>query len=317
METIPDEIRRFATVLQNSPLNEVVGSGDVEAIAQLTLSSVLENTDLSEGDNVLDFGCGIGRSTLPLALYAKSGTVFGIDIVKSMVSFCNREIASRLHNAHFLHLLASNVLYDHLNDDAYRPATENVISIDANDMTDRFSGYFNIITAFSVFTHFTIEQAKDQLCIFNTLLKSGGVVLLSMFFDTPWNRFRLDTTDDGYRDCYLDEPLKYVLFDFGRFAELASSAGFRICRVNFGFRDVPIPIRLRKYYHPNDLVVLSKMPTMPKDFDAGLYLMANPDLAAVPDLADHYLKCGFCEERLTRPVGTEIAPRGQTKLGDG
>src|SRR6202011_2974808 len=74
-----------------------------------------ENLPLQRNDAVLDFGCGIGRTSVLLAEFLQEGgQVVGSDIVPGQIRFCREQFANFFPNATFYCLQASNPNYDHL-----------------------------------------------------------------------------------------------------------------------------------------------------------------------------------------------------------
>jgi cyclopropane fatty-acyl-phospholipid synthase-like methyltransferase len=296
-------IRELYGVMQSSPMNEWVGAGNIEQVAKTNLANTIENTNLAETDKVLDFGCGIGRTTVPIAEYVKCGEVVGIDIVHSMIEFCNLKIAPVLPNTRFFVLSDSNPLYDGRNEDSADLNGARDIVVSLEQLEARYRGYFDTIVAYSVFTHFNPEMAARYLKFFHAVTKPSAVVLLTAFIDTPTNKYRLRASDKGYRDCLQNGvPLRYNLFGFDRFNALTADAGFRISRLNLGIRDVNMPHRVQRGIHGHDSIVLTKIPVLPDNFDDEVYLNGNPTLVkSGVNPRRHYLNAGYFEGRPTRP----------------
>jgi SAM-dependent methyltransferase len=311
--------RDLYKIIEASPMNEWIGSGEAETIAKGNLAAAVDNGVLAETDRVLDFGCGIGRTTVALSEYANQGEVVGVDIVRQMVEFCDKELAPHLPNARFLALDEPNPHYERYRSEVTSSSVPPS-TLRLEQFEDQFRNHFDSILAFSVFTHFTPAMAAKFLATFARVLKPNGLVLLTAFIDVPWGKYRLRTlldlplgkhelrlADRGHRDCIRTPPLTYAVFGFDRLAVLAAKAGFRICRVVLGARDMTVPPSLRKVTHSQDVVILSRIPSLPPEFDRKRYLAANPDVrAANDDPVKHFLTHGFFEGR---PIAVAPPPK--------
>lgn len=137
------------------------GLEDFLRTGQAQVEEVLSSIDLLGGvarDRALDFGCGVGRCTLPLAEEFKE--VVGIDVSPSMIRQAT-EMASERNVA--------NVTY-HVSDDG-RLRTIDTSSIDLV--------YCNI-----VLQHMEPRQGKRVIGELARVLKAGGVVVAQ--FPTTW-----------------------------------------------------------------------------------------------------------------------------------
>jgi SAM-dependent methyltransferase len=292
-------IDRLYALMAASRMNAWVGLGNPKAVAEANIAAILAHTNLTRGDKVLDFGCGIGRTTVPLAEYCNAGEVVGIDIMYEPIQFCEDNIRPALPNTRFHHLPAANPHYD---DRVLPPAdrTPPLKSETLESIAEHYASYFDVVTNLSVFTHFTPEMAERYLKFFFGITKPSAAVFLTCFFDMPWNPAdrRLRPEDYGFRDCVPNVPLVFALFGMDRLAAIAARTGWRIAKAVFGFRDVHLTPRLQPGAHGHDVLVLCKRPVLPADFDGARYLSANPDLAKYQgDPAEHYLRSGYFHGR--------------------
>src|SRR5947208_13538243 len=112
--TATDEI---FDAMRRSGMNEWVGGYDPASVAKHSLTWLLENISFRPSDRVLDFGCGIGRTSLLLAeLLSAGGELVGVDIIPAQIRFCQTEITRRFCNATYYCTKAQNPHYNHLID---------------------------------------------------------------------------------------------------------------------------------------------------------------------------------------------------------
>ena len=135
-----------------------IGDGDFDSVGRLELSLlVLEG--LKPHGSLLDFGCGVGRLALQAIPYLASGRYLGLDISPTMIDGARKFVRERLHG---------------IPSDRYR--------FDVNDGEDfaRGNDPFDMICAYSVFTHMEAEDTYRYLCRFFALLRPGGKVVASV-----------------------------------------------------------------------------------------------------------------------------------------
>src|SRR5271165_7623342 len=128
--------------MRQSEMNPWVGGANPAEISSENFACVLDNLSLRPSDRVLDFGCGIGRTSVPLADFLSTGELVGVDIVPAQIRFCQAEIASRFHNASYYCTQARNPHYDHL-------IAEDNIAISEDDFLINQAASFNVVVASS------------------------------------------------------------------------------------------------------------------------------------------------------------------------
>jgi SAM-dependent methyltransferase len=144
------------------------GSGDFEEYGKVWLHFFKLHTKLSENDNFLDIGSGIGRIAIPLVNYLK-GNYHGFDPVEQGVDWCNDKIASQYPNFHFL--------YVDLFNDLYKDS-----GIDASLYKFVYpKNYFNVACAISVFTHMLPNEVVNYLKQTHTVLKHQSYLVATFF----------------------------------------------------------------------------------------------------------------------------------------
>jgi glycosyltransferase involved in cell wall biosynthesis len=80
-----------------------VGEGDFKAIGEEFVQYFIELCGLKPNERILDVGSGIGRMAIPLTNYLdKNGSYEGLDIVKTEIDWCRKNISSIYPNFQFL-----------------------------------------------------------------------------------------------------------------------------------------------------------------------------------------------------------------------
>ena len=102
----------------------------------------------------LDFGCGVGRITLPLA--RKCGSVVGVDVSKSMLAEAEKNARDR--------------------------SLANVTFIKADDSLSRVSGIFDFVHSFIVFQHIPPKRGAAIFKRLIDLLQEGGIGVLHVTY---------------------------------------------------------------------------------------------------------------------------------------
>jgi SAM-dependent methyltransferase len=211
--------------MRRSGMNDWVGGYDPALVARSGFAWVVENLSLRSSDRVLDFGCGIGRTSALIPEFLTTGELVGVDIVPAQIRFCRGEIASRFQNTSYYCTRARNPHYDHL-------ISEDTIAISEDDFLKSQAGSFDLVVASSVFTHFDPTMAAKYLCFLQQLTKEGGYLGLSWVFDHKANPPDKQLSNGEYfRNI---DNLTYSLFSIQLFDELVANAGLIIRRITYG-----------------------------------------------------------------------------------
>jgi SAM-dependent methyltransferase len=291
--------------MQDSGFNHIVGGGDPVEIGRQNFTALEYLTQLQPSMRLLDFGCGCGRLALPvLDFLSEQGSYVGVDIIPKLVKFCHDEISPHHINASFFVSAEGNDLYDKFKSDQ----GPDIPVID--DLSELGEGSFDVITAFSVFTHLKYADAASNLAKLTRLLKPGGKLLLSCFLINSSSRqllaagnssapFGKDVQQDKqiyFADCR--EPLTCVGFQERELLMMGHDCGLQPFATYYGHWCGRPP---RHSYQ--DIMVFENQVKLPAEFDALRYLQLNPDLPFEPtaegqSLAErHFLEHGYKEDR--------------------
>lgn len=177
---------------------------------------------IGASSSILDIGCGVGR--LPIGLLAEFGELddyVGVDVNKSSVEWCKRNIEANHPNVHFTHLDVANARYNKRG----QPIGDSFqLPLDS----DRFDAIF----LYSVFSHMRTEEVRAYLREFRRLLKPGGGVFLTAFVEEDVPDMEVNPADYG--------PLKWsgalhcVRFSRPFFDRMVSEAGLSIVKSDHG-----------------------------------------------------------------------------------
>jgi ubiquinone/menaquinone biosynthesis C-methylase UbiE len=106
---------------------------------------------LSKFDNILDFGCGCGRLTIPLGFMVPPGKIYGTDIDKHAIHWMN----------------------------SHYPAFQDIDVNGAKPPLKYPDGKFDFIYGISVFTHLPEKMQNAWLAELSRVLKPGGHALFT------------------------------------------------------------------------------------------------------------------------------------------
>jgi SAM-dependent methyltransferase len=233
--------------MRQSGMNDWVGGGDPAFVSMGSFGWIMGNLALRPSDHVLDFGCGIGRSSVLIADYLTEGRLVGVDLIPEQIRFCQTEIAPRLSNTSFHRIEAHNPHYDHL-------AKLDDASLSENDLVQRYSNSFDAIIACSVFTHFDPDMAVNYLKLLGGLVKEGGHLCLTWFFDRSDNpEDKRLVAGEHFRNI---NDYAFTLFSPILLYQMVGSAGLQIQRISYGSWRGTTPYYLLKGQHYQDDIVL-------------------------------------------------------------
>lgn len=139
---------------------------------------LVEKCGLRPDETVLDVGCGIGRNAVPLIGCVRE--YYGFDIMPDAIKWCQKNIARRHPNFHFL-------LADVYNK-AYNPGGRSRASEYRFPYED---AKFDLVFLVSVFTHMLPADVKNYLSEITRVLRPGGRCAISFFLLNEESRRRM------------------------------------------------------------------------------------------------------------------------------
>ena len=210
-----------------------VGSGDFKKIGRQLLNLMIQLVDLKPDDTVLDVGCGIGRLAAPLTGYLnEKGAYYGFDIVKQGIDWCNKHIAKKYPNFHFLHVPLKNDLYN------LETETES-----NNFVFPYHNNQFNAVVLNSVFTHMVADDVANYLNQIRRVMADNGKCMASFFIlsENAKNNISQSKTDfifpHAYKNCFLmDKKVKEanVAYDEGYLLDLFRQTNLKVEKIHYG-----------------------------------------------------------------------------------
>lgn len=137
--------------------------GQFKEFGQRYFQYFVELGNLKPNHRVLEIGCGMGRTAMPLTKFLKNGgEYFGIDLIPEAIQFCKDNITSRYPNFHFSIVEAYNKMY---NPEASKKASEYKFPFE--------NECFDFIFLASVFTHMVLEDVENYVSEIARVLKTG------------------------------------------------------------------------------------------------------------------------------------------------
>ncbi len=288
--------------------NDIVGGGDPVDIGQSNIDVMDNMLEIVPGMKVLDFGCGCGRVALPiLERIGDAGRLVGVDIIPELIQFCQDEIKALHPNSDFYQLNAKNSHYKKWTKDQLAGINQ------IDELSEIPESGFDLIFAFSVFTHLGIADSKKYLEQLSKLLGRNGKLVISALFinessrrgvrnntaSVPFSPRKIEKRRDVYF-CTVRDKLGGVGYREESFIEMAAGAGLEPSRIYYG----EWPGRVGRLCG-HDVIVLERgIPDLPKDFDAKAYVANYKDLdwdAATEEgrarAERHYVRNGYFEGR--------------------
>lgn len=210
-----------------------VGAGDFLSQGKRLTNLVVKHTGFQPDGTLLDVGCGIGRLAIALTEYiSPRGQYYGFDIVKKGIEWCEKKVASRFPNFHFLHIDLKNDLYN--------------LSTNTEAREFKFpykADTFDTIVLTSVFTHMMPDDVQNYLHEIAKVMKADGKCFATFFIlnkhsEQEMNQgkayFNFKHTYDGY--ALLSRKVKEadVAYDEARLLQMIDKAGLEPVRIIYG-----------------------------------------------------------------------------------
>lgn len=190
--------------------------------------------NLNAGSNVLEIGCGLGRTAFPLRyLLFNNGKYNGFEICKFKIDFLQNSFQKKYPNFEFLWADIFNTYYN--------PSGK----IDASKYIFQYPDEkFDVVYAASVFTHMMPQNAAQYFKESARVLKKNGRCVFSFFlldyfkpglkrplgFDRPDFDFKnfLPEYNDKFSFVVPENPEQMTAYKLDLISELASNAGLQL-----------------------------------------------------------------------------------------
>ncbi len=209
-----------------------IGSGDFIEQGIHHLDLLKEYAGIKPDHEILDIGCGIGRSAVALTDFLNSkGKYVGFDVVEKGIKWCTKNISGNFPNFHFQYIPLKNDLYSATGkrpEDFIFPYQDN---------------RYDVVFLFSVFTHMQESETDHYLNEIYRVLKHGGVCLATFFvyneFEEQYiaesNSFRFPYKRKGYRLMNENVKSANVAFEEQHIVKIIKNRGFRITNIVHGY----------------------------------------------------------------------------------
>lgn len=204
-----------------------VGSSDFIPHGIRQMKVLQKYIALSNTDQVLDVGCGIGRTAVALTGLIDKGSYDGFDAVEKGIIWCNKNIHKKYPNFNFTFTPIYNDLY-------------NTFSQKADSFTFPYKdATFDKVFLFSVFTHMQIPEIKRYLHEINRVLKNDGQCL-STFFLYDDSKIEGGTMSfphqyDGYKLMDNKVTAANIAVSVLLLNQMAHDAGLKVTTIKEGF----------------------------------------------------------------------------------
>jgi SAM-dependent methyltransferase len=147
------------------------GRGDFVRTGKHLQRVLQEVARLRPDERILDVGCGPGRVARLLTDYLSDrGSYEGFDVMAENIDWCRRTIATRRSRFRFVHVNLFNEMYNPQGD--IQPSMF---------MFPYPESEFDLVFAFSVFTHMLPSDVRQYLLEVHRVLKPGARCLMTFF----------------------------------------------------------------------------------------------------------------------------------------
>ena len=215
-----------------------VGKGDFTAQGLHQLELLKKYTNLIPDGAVLDIGCGIGRTAVPLTkMLSEEGSYEGFDVVRQGIDWCNKNISPQYPNFRFRFFPLKNDLY-------------NEYQQEAQEFNFPYSDFeFDTVILFSVFTHMQLVEIENYLREIKRVLKKEGSCLATFFiYDSDQENMiesqsglRFPFAENGFRLMNKRTKSANVAIEIKKLMDLIHKCDLEIARYIEGYWKENIP----------------------------------------------------------------------------
>lgn len=181
---------------------------------------LLEHFGLRPSSDVLDVGCGIGRLAYACASFLDEGATYtGMDIAPVVIDWLNEHYVPRLPGFRF-------DLID-VHSERYRPDGEvgpELVRFPYGD------GSFDVVCAFEVFMHLSLDGVRNYLEEMARVLRPGGLAVVTLVAIFPGEKLQHNNRDyveiaDGVHTRFPRRTTVSMAYDLELFRSLLGAAG--------------------------------------------------------------------------------------------
>ena len=181
---------------------------------------LLEHFGLQPSSHILDVGCGIGRLAYECAWYLDDGATYvGLDISSTVIDWLNTNYAPRLPGFRFDFLDVYN--------ESYRPTGcvgPERVRLPYEDEQ------FDVVCAFEVFMHVSLEGVRNYLHEMARVLRSGGLAVVTFVGVYPDEPVSFDAeyvqVGEGIYSTRSDRVSSDMAYDVDLVRSAMTDAGF-------------------------------------------------------------------------------------------
>ena len=194
------------------------------------LARRLGRPDLA-GVRMLDVGCGVKFTQVILNEGLPIGRYAGVDVYEPLITFLRVSVTDDRFTFHHLDF----------HNERYNPAGHKMTPASELPLAGET---FDVMTAYSVFTHLNPGDAHSMLSMLRRYASPGTVLCFTAFLDAhtegghglidQWSA-RLGGSiagrTDGYRDFTPDDPLRQALYTEEYLRQIARDCGWDVQRI--------------------------------------------------------------------------------------
>jgi len=160
----------YSIRIRSNGINGQLGGSRFAKNGRVLQSLLQQHCDITPASDILEIGCGCGRTAISLSEYLESGSFVGMDIEQSSLNSCKSNKVLQRNGFKFDFLDVQN---DEFNPNGKHKADEYRFPYDDNS--------FDTIFLVSVFTHMLTDDVTHYIDEISRLLKPGGCVFITTF----------------------------------------------------------------------------------------------------------------------------------------
>ena len=211
-------------------LQEIIGGG--LEVGDHFVNLFKEYNIIQPNYNVLDVGCGVGRIALPLTKYLHSGTYFGFDIFKDLITWSDMNITKKFPQFKFKLIDIKNNLY---NPKGSLLPTQFTFPYGDNN--------FDLCISTSVFTHMRKQELVHYIKEITRVLKLNKICFATFFLINEQNMkliksgkstMNFTLVNEGYFVVNAKNHEQAIGYDEKMIKEIFAESGLIIDSIKYG-----------------------------------------------------------------------------------